>query len=65
VVAGIAAVLDCVWILLVSIVLWRDPALALPTQPWPGRWSESLAGLPTALEQRDVSVVVTTGRHRG
>jgi hypothetical protein len=30
VVAGVAIVLDSVWILLVSIFLWRDPALALP-----------------------------------
>jgi hypothetical protein len=30
VVAGIAILLDTVWILLVSIFLWRDPALALP-----------------------------------
>lgn len=30
IVAGIAVLLDSVWILLVSIFLWRDPALALP-----------------------------------
>jgi hypothetical protein len=30
VVAAIAAILDGVWILMVSIYLWRDPALALP-----------------------------------
>jgi hypothetical protein len=29
-VAGIAIVLDSVWIFLISIFLWRDPALALP-----------------------------------
>jgi hypothetical protein len=30
IVAGIAILLDTVWILLVSIFLWRDPELALP-----------------------------------
>ncbi len=30
VVAGIAVVLDSVWILLVSLFLWRDPELAVP-----------------------------------
>ncbi|MGZ4230627.1 MAG: hypothetical protein ACXVVQ_04280, partial [Solirubrobacteraceae bacterium] len=30
-VAGIAVILDSVWILLVSIYLWRDPTLALPS----------------------------------
>jgi hypothetical protein len=30
IVAGLALVLDGIWILLVSIFLWRDPALALP-----------------------------------
>jgi len=30
VVAGIAVLLDAVWIFVVSIFLWRDPALALP-----------------------------------
>ena len=30
VVAGIAVLLDALWILAVSIYLWRDPALALP-----------------------------------
>jgi len=30
VVAAIAAILDGVWILMVSIHFWRDPALALP-----------------------------------
>jgi hypothetical protein len=30
VVAGIAIVLDSVWIFLISIFLWRDPAIALP-----------------------------------
>jgi hypothetical protein len=30
VVAGIAIILDGVWILLVSIFMWRDPTLALP-----------------------------------
>jgi hypothetical protein len=30
VVAGVAIPLDAVWILLVSMFLWRDPALALP-----------------------------------
>jgi hypothetical protein len=30
IVAGITIILDTVWILLVSIFLWRDPALALP-----------------------------------
>ncbi len=29
-VAGIAVLLDTAWILVVSIVLWRDPGLALP-----------------------------------
>jgi hypothetical protein len=29
-VAGIAVLLDSVWILVVSIFLWRDPAVALP-----------------------------------
>lgn len=28
--AGIAVILDAVWILLVSLFLWRDPELALP-----------------------------------
>ena len=30
IVAGLAALLDGLWILAVSIYLWRDPALALP-----------------------------------
>lgn len=29
--AGIAVILDSVWILLVSFFLWRDPKMALPT----------------------------------
>lgn len=29
--AGVAAILDSVWIFLVSLFLWRDPQLALPT----------------------------------
>ena len=34
-VAGIAIILDSVWILLVSIFLWRDPAIALPERALP------------------------------
>jgi hypothetical protein len=30
--AGIAAILDSVWILLVSLFLWRNPELALPRE---------------------------------
>jgi hypothetical protein len=30
VVAALAAILDGVWILMVSIYLWRDPALTAP-----------------------------------
>jgi hypothetical protein len=30
--AGIAVILDSVWILLVSVFLWRDPELALPRE---------------------------------
>lgn len=29
--AGIAVLLDSVWILVISIFLWRDPAMALPS----------------------------------
>lgn len=35
VVTGLALVLDVVWILLVSIFLWRDPTLALPERRVP------------------------------
>ena len=31
--AGVAVILDSVWIFLVSVFLWRDPELALPSEP--------------------------------
>jgi hypothetical protein len=35
VVAGIVLLLDTAWILVVSVFLWRDPALAVPQQGAP------------------------------
>jgi hypothetical protein len=65
VVAGIAVVLDCVWILLVSLFLWRDPALALPVETEPENRSESLGSFSVAIGQHELSGTATSARHRG
>jgi hypothetical protein len=64
VVAGVAVVLDSVWILLVSIFLWRDPSLALPS-PTARRRSESLGTIPVGDGEGVRSDVLMSGRHRG
>jgi hypothetical protein len=65
VVGGVAVLLDCVWILLVSIFLWRDPALALPVEIEPEGRSESLGSFSVAIGQHELSGTATSGRHRG
>jgi len=64
VVAGVAVLLDCVWILLVSLFLWRDPALALPVEIEPEGRSESLGSFSVAIGQHELSGTATSGRHR-
>ena len=65
VVAGVAVLLDCGWILLVSLFLWRNPALALPTEPAQPRRSPESLGEYLVLGPQIRRGMATTGRHRG